>query len=80
MALHALNLIIARQLVQDLESYQDKAQLTVIPPLCPQKTNPLDFRRSGDLIDQGCETTRTWLAAGGLEIERDYRFLLPHRH
>lgn len=80
MALHALNLIIARQLVQDLESYKDRAQLTVIPPLCPQKTHPLDFRRSGELIDQGRETTRAWLAAGGLEKDRGYQFLLPHRH
>lgn len=80
MALHALNLIIARQLVQDLERYAGKVQLGVVPSLCPQKTHPLDFGRSDELIDRGRELTRAWLRGGGAEKENDYRFLVPHRH
>lgn len=80
MALHALNLVIARQLMQDLERFADQVQLTVVPSLCPQKTHPLDFQRSGELIDRGYNVTRQWLASGGLENPLEYKFLVPHRH
>jgi len=80
MALHALNLVIARQLMQDLERFAGQAQLLVVPSLCPQKTHPLDFQRSGELIDRGYDVTRQWLAGGGLENPLEYKFLLPHRH
>lgn len=56
------------------------AEAGVVPSLCPQKTHPLDFGRSDELIDRGRELTREWLRAGGAEKENDYRFLVPHRH
>ncbi len=80
MALHALNLVIARQLMHDLERFADQVQLTVVPSLCPQKTHPLDFQRSGELIDRGYDVTRQWLASGGLNHPLEYKFLVPHRH
>lgn len=80
MALHALNLVIARQLAQDLEQFSGKVQLAVVPSLCPQKTHPLDFQRSGELIDRGYLVTSQWLASGGLEQPPMIKALLPHRH
>jgi NTE family protein len=80
MALHALNLVIARQLVQDLERFANQVELAVVPSLCPQSTHPLDFQRAGELIDRGYETTRKWLANGGLEQPPMFNALLPHRH
>lgn len=38
--LHALSLLVARQLVRDLERYAMAAQLFVVPPLCPLETSP----------------------------------------
>ena len=79
-ALHALNLVIARQLLQDLEAYQDQAEIFVIPPLCPQRTHPLDFHAAGDLIAQGYEMTRQWLANDGLQKKGSFAVVMPHRH
>ncbi len=80
MALHALNLVIARQLYNDLSTYSSQANSNVVPSLCPQKTHPLDFDRTADLIDQGYELTLQWLKGGGLERATEFGFLRPHRH
>jgi NTE family protein len=80
MALHALNLVIARQLVQDLEKFANQVELAVVPSLCPQRTHPLDFQQAGELIDRGYEMTRQWLASGGLGQPTLFQSLLPHRH
>jgi NTE family protein len=79
-ALHALNLVIARQLFQDLEAYQDQAEIFVVPPLCPQRTHPLDFHAAGGLITQGYEMTRQWLAHDGLQKQGSFTVVMPHRH
>lgn len=80
MALHALNLVIARQLMRDIERFSKKVRLVVVPSLCPQRTHPLDFQRSGELIERGYEITRQWLVGGGLDNPLEYQFLQPHRH
>lgn len=79
-ALHALNLIIARQLYRDLQTYSVKAKVALIPPLCPQKTNPFDFAQVEQLMTQAYESTRQWLAVDGLDREDDYTGMMPHRH
>ncbi len=67
MALHAMSLLIARQLVVDLERFADRIALHVVPPLCPLATSPMDFSQADELIERGAESTRRWLADGGLE-------------
>ncbi|MGQ0572396.1 MAG: patatin-like phospholipase family protein [Armatimonadota bacterium] len=66
MALHALNLLIMRQLVDDTERYSDRAQILVIPPICPIATSPYDFSRTAELIQRAKASTERWLANGGL--------------
>ncbi|HEX7907440.1 MAG TPA: patatin-like phospholipase family protein [Paraburkholderia sp.] len=66
-ALHALTLVIARQLVRDLAFYATRADIFVVPPLCPLHVSPYDYTQCGSLIDQAAAITRDWLDSGGLD-------------
>ncbi|OAJ55129.1 alpha/beta hydrolase [Paraburkholderia ginsengiterrae] len=66
-AMHALTLVIARQLIRDLEFYTKQADIFVVPPLCPLDISPYDYTQCGRLIDRAAENTRAWLDNGGLE-------------
>ncbi|MFM0339873.1 patatin-like phospholipase family protein [Paraburkholderia fungorum] len=66
-AMHALTLVIARQLVRDLEFYTPRADIYVVPPLCPLDISPYDYTQCDRLIDRAAEKTRVWLDDGGLE-------------
>jgi NTE family protein len=66
MALHALTLMIARQLVVDIERFSARAEIVVVPPLCPVESSPYDFEATRDLIIRADASTRNWLATGGL--------------
>ncbi|WP_423382205.1 patatin-like phospholipase family protein [Burkholderia sp. LMG 32019] len=65
-ATHALTLVIARQLVRDLELYAARAQIHVVPPLCPLDVSSYDYSQCAQLIDKAAERTRAWIDAGGL--------------
>jgi len=80
MAIHALSLMIAHQLVVDVERFHDRAEIVVVPPLCPVETTPYDFGPSGTLIDRAEASTRTWLATGGLTRRGVPYELPPHAH
>ncbi len=66
-ALHALSLLISRQLTHDIERYASRVALHVVPPLCPVDTSPYDYSACGKLIDRARATTRIWIGDGGLE-------------
>lgn len=78
-ALHALNMLIAHQLVQDLELLADKVTILTVPPLCPLAVSPYDFSQAGDLIERAAGSTRRWLDNGGLEQHRIPGALRPHQ-
>jgi NTE family protein len=77
-ALHAITLMIAHQLVMDLERCGGKAEIVTVPPLCPLAVSPYDFSRAGELIERSAEQTRRWLQKGGLEKQRIPGALRPH--
>jgi NTE family protein len=79
-ALHALTLLIAHQLVLELERYRDQAEIVTVPPLCPLTLSPFDFSRAGELIDRAGEQTQRWLDHGGLTRERVPQALRVHTH
>lgn len=79
-ALHALNLIIARQLYKDLHTYSATAKIVLIPPLCPQKINPFEFSQVEQMMMQAYESTSQWLGNNGLDSKDDYSAMMPHRH
>ncbi len=80
MALHGLNLMIARQLVTDIERFQDRTQIRVVPPLCPLAVQAFDFTAARELIERSAKTTREWLGRGGLEHGGVPHELPAHTH
>ncbi len=79
-ALHALTLLIARQLVSDLESLSPDIEYFVVPPLCPLVGSPYDFTRTADHIQRAVESTDAWLAQGGLQKGGIPDEMRPHSH
>jgi NTE family protein len=79
-ALHALTLLIARQLVIELERLDPGIEYFVVPPLCPLVGSPYDFSRTADHIDRAIATTDAWLAQHGLQQGRIPGEMRPHSH
>ena len=79
-AMHALGLLVARQLVHDAERFADVVQLRIVPSLCPLERSPYDYSASASLIEQAASTTRHWLEDGGLERGGVPMQLREHRH
>jgi NTE family protein len=79
-AMSALNLLVARQLVSDLERWATHAAIAVVPPLCPLDVSPYDYSQCGLLIDRAAAETRRWLTAGGLNRQEIPGALRPHSH
>ena len=80
LALHALNLLIMRQLVIDIERCAGVAEVVTVPPLCPLSTTSYDFSQSAALIHRAEASTRLWLQTEGLDHLGAPRALLPHHH
>jgi len=79
-ALHALTLLIARQLVSELEGLDASIEYFVVPPLCPLVGSPYDFSRTADHIERAIQSTDAWLAQNGLERGGIPDEMRPHSH
>ena len=79
-ALHAINLLIAHQLVSDLERFREQAEIITVPPLCPLAVSPYDFSHAGEMIDRAAAQTQRWLDEGGLTRQRVPGALRGHTH
>jgi NTE family protein len=79
-ALHALTLLIARQLVSELEDIGPEIEYYVVPPLCPLVGSPYDFSRTSDHIERAIASTDAWLAQGGLQKVEIPEQMRPHAH
>ena len=79
-ALHALTLLIARQLLSDLEGIDPQIDYFIVPPLCPLTGSPYDFSQTRVLIARAVESTNAWLAGGGLERPNVHKHLSLHKH
>jgi NTE family protein len=79
-AMHALSLLVARQLVQDAERFAAKVELRIVPSLCPLDCSPYDYSTCAMLIDRAELSTRQWLESDGLERATDPGPLHEHRH
>jgi NTE family protein len=64
--MHALSLLVARQLIVDLERCASMAQIVVAPPLCPLEVSPYDYAHGAEMIERAAASTREWIAGGGL--------------
>lgn len=79
-ALHAITLLIAWQLMHELEAMPDSVQVHLAPTLCPLEVSPYDFSASRRLIERAKHTTREWIAGGGLDRAARARELAAHHH
>ncbi len=79
-ALHALTLLIARQLINELDGLDPRIDYFVVPPLCPLNGSPYDFSQTAQFIARAQESTGAWLAGGGLERPRIHTQLGLHKH
>lgn len=67
-AMHALSLLVARQLVQDADRLAHGAvELRIVPSLCPLDISPYDYSAAAVLIARAKAGTRRWLEQGGLD-------------
>ena len=62
MALHALTVLVEQRLINDLELYEQSAEIVVLPPPCPLTVVPVDFSHTDELIRQGYELAKRRLS------------------
>ena len=77
-AIHAMTLISARQLVRDLAFYSSRAEIFVVPPLCPLDVSPYGYIQCDRLIERAAGKTRAWLSDG--DLERAFIPAEPYEH
>ena len=75
--LQALAVLVQQRLWHDVQRYQDRCELLVIPPLCPLSVAAVDFSHTRELIDRGYVNTRSWLDSG---LPPNSPTLVPHSH
>ncbi|MGH6800221.1 MAG: patatin-like phospholipase family protein [Methylocella sp.] len=78
--LHAINLLIAWQLIRDLDWVPDEIDVYVVPTLCPLDVSPYDFSASRHLMERAADSTRKWLDRGGLSRRWRPGQLHAHSH
>jgi len=78
--LHALTLLISRQLVSELEDLGPDIEYFVVPPLCPLVGSPYDFTRTADHIARAIEATDAWIEQNGLQEGNIPHGMRPHDH
>jgi NTE family protein len=78
--LHAVTLLISRQMIDDLEYIDPAIEYRVVPPLCPLVGSPYDFSRTDEHIDRAIRKTEQWIDNGGLEQHGIPGELRPHAH
>lgn len=79
-ALHAITLMIAWQIMQELEHIPRHIQVHLVPTLCPLAVSPFDFSSSFDLIERAARSSQNWIEQGGLTRPARPEELAPHRH
>lgn len=78
--LHAVTLLIAWQLMHEIETMPDDVAVHLAPALCPLAVSPADFTASRLLIGRAQDSTKAWIAKGGLTRRARARELAAHHH
>lgn len=79
-ALHAVTLLIAWQLIREIERLSPDVELHLAPALCPLDVSPYDFSQATALIERASRSTAKWIADGGLGRPASPGQLAPHHH
>ena len=79
-ALHAITLMIAWQLMYELERLPEDIDVHLMPTLCPLAVSPFDFSASKELIERAAQSSKKWIEEGGLTRRARPQELASHRH
>lgn len=79
-ALHALTLLIARQLSAEIDELSPDIQYAIVPPLCPLSGSPYDFSMTNAHIERAQAHTAEWLRNGGLDKHEIPDAIRLHKH
>jgi NTE family protein len=79
-ATHAITLLIEQRLIVDVGYLAPRADIVVLPPLCPLSVSPVDFRFGTELMDRAHTRTAAWLDSGNHLLPHPERFLSLHGH
>lgn len=80
MAMHALNILISRQVSDAVRRFRADVEIVVVPPLCPLNASPVDFAGCGALIERARRSTEAWLREGVEMSDGVPHQLPPHSH
>jgi NTE family protein len=78
MAMQAMALLVEQRLVRDVAHFAGRADLRVVPPLCPVAVPSIDFRHAAELITRARVATRRWIDGGGFSRPHPERYLALH--
>lgn len=79
-ALQALTLLVEQRLILEVAHYADRADIRVLPPLCPLSVSSTDFRHAVQLIDRAHTATNKWLDGPSARSPHPERVLSLHSH
>ena len=79
-ALHAITLLIAWQLMHELEVVARDIDVHLVPTLCPLAVSPFDFSAAPQLMERAAAEAQKWIVEGGLTRRARPQELAPHRH
>jgi len=79
-ATHALSLLIEQRLIVEIAQLTDRAEIIVLPPLCPLSVSPIDFGAANELITRAHRSAGVCLDTGRHHLPRPERFLSLHSH
>src|SRR3954447_19804245 len=78
MLVHGLNVLIEQRLIAASRRQAPRAELHIVPPLCPLSVLPVDFGHSDELIARGERSTEQWLRNGRRPVAGLSRALGAH--
>src|SRR5262252_211034 len=79
-ALHAVTLLIAWQLMHEMDRIPHDIGVHLVPTLCPLAVSPFDFSAATELIERAADTAKKWIDEGGLTRRARPQELSPHSH
>ncbi|MGH9187443.1 MAG: patatin-like phospholipase family protein [Acidimicrobiales bacterium] len=79
-AIHALTLLIEQRLIVEIAHLNDRADITVLPPLCPLSISAINFGTTNELISSARRASSEWLGTGRHHLPHPERYLSLHSH
>ncbi len=83
--LQSVSVLIGRQLVHDIDRFEQNHDLRIVPQICPLNVSPLDFSQAKRLIESAYTSTNAWLDETHLGADRPREgkssaVVEPHTH